>query len=291
MDLDQFTRSHFADASAAYEDATYVIFGVPYDGTTSFRPGTRFGPRAIRELSFNFESYEPAAGIDLAEVPLADIGDIEPARLPDLVVGQVREVVADLARDGKFPIVLGGEHTVTIGAVEALAPECFVVCDAHLDLRDELYETPYSHGCVSRRVYDAGVKSIFIIGARSGCAEQYAFAGRVTLYTADEVRERGITAILREIVAATAGKRTYLSIDADAVDCCETPGVGTPEPFGISTYDLREVVRTLAPQVVGFDYVEVCPIDAGQTAAVAAKLIREFIALRWKKEVAGGDQT
>ncbi len=77
MDLDQFTQSHFADASAAYEDATYVIFGVPYDGTTSFRPGTRFGPRAIREVSFNFEPYEPAVGIDLSEVPLADIGDIE----------------------------------------------------------------------------------------------------------------------------------------------------------------------------------------------------------------------
>ncbi len=187
--------------------------------------------------------------------------------------------------------MLGGEHTVTVGAVEALQPDCFVVCDAHLDLRDELYETPYSHGCVTRRVYDAGVRSIFIIGARSGCAEQYAFADRVTLYTADEVRERGITAILREIAGAIAGKRTYLSIDADAVDCCETPGVGTPEPFGITSCDLREVVRTLAPHVVGFDYVEVCPIDAGQTAAVAAKLIREFIALRWKKETGARGQT
>jgi agmatinase len=285
--MHQLTHHHFADAETPYEDAQYVIFGVPYDGTTSFRPGTRFGPRAIREVSYNFESYEPGTGIDLSEVPFIDIGDIEPARQPELVVDQVREVVADLIRDGKVPIMLGGEHSATIGAVEALAPDCYVVCDAHLDLRDELYQTRYSHGCVTRRIYDAGVHEVFIIGARSGCAEQYAFADRVTLYTPDDVRSRGIAAVLDEVSLTVAGRRTYLSIDADAIDCCLTPGVGTPEPFGLTPYDIRDVVRTFAPQVVGFDYVEVCPIDAGQTAAVATQLIREFIAYRWRHDRPG----
>lgn len=282
--MHQLTHHHFADAETAYEDAQYVIFGVPYDGTTSFRPGTRFGPRAIRELSYNFESYDPATGVDLAEVPFADIGDIEPARLPELVVGQVREVASDIVRDGKVPVMLGGEHTVTVGAVEALAPDCYVVCDAHLDLRDELYQTRYSHGCVTRRISDAGVREVVIIGARSGCAEQYAFADWVTVYTADDVRERGIAAVLDEATRAVAGRRLYLSIDADAIDCCLTPGVGTPEPFGLTPYDIRDVVRAFAPHAVGFDYVEVCPIDAGQTAAVAAQLVREFIARRWRHD-------
>ena len=223
--MHELAHLHFADADASYEDARYVIFGVPYDGTTSFKPGTRFGPRAIRELSFNFESYEPSTGIDFCEVPVADLGDLEVSRMPEEVVGQAADVAGDIVRDGKVPVMLGGEHTATVGAVRAVRPEVYVVCDAHLDLRDELDGTPYSHGCVTRRVLDA-VEDVVIIGGRSGDREQFAVAEEKTrLYSADTVRDLGIGAVLREVREHVGERRMYLSIDADAIDCCLTPGL------------------------------------------------------------------
>ena len=279
--MHELAHLHFADADASYEDARYAVFGVPYDGTTSFRPGARFGPRAIREVSFNFESYDPATGIDFFEVPVTDLGDLAVSRLPEEVAGEVADVAADIVRDGKVPVMLGGEHTATVGAVRAVRPEVYVVCDAHLDLRDELDGTPYSHGCVTRRVLEA-VEDVVIIGARSGDREQFEIAAEKTrLYTADAVRERGIGAVLREVREHVAERRIYLSIDADAIDCCLTPGLGTPEPFGMTPLEIREVVRALAPYAAGFDYVEVAPFDSGQTAAVAAQMVREFIARHW----------
>ncbi|NLB01353.1 MAG: agmatinase [Methanomicrobiales archaeon] len=279
--MHELAHSHFADADASYEDARYAIFGVPYDGTTSFRPGTRFGPRAIREISFNFESYDPATGMDLYDIPVTDLGDLAVSRLPEDLVGQVADVAGDIVRDGKVPVMLGGEHTATVGAVRAVEPDVYVVCDAHLDLRDELDGTPYSHGCVTRRVLDT-VADVVIIGARSGDREQFEVAAeRTQLYTADTVRERGIAAVLQEVREHIRERRVYLSIDADAIDCCLTPGLGTPEPFGMTPLEVREVVRTLAPYAAGFDYVEVAPFDSGQTAAVAAQMVREFIVRHW----------
>jgi agmatinase len=279
--MHELAHLHFADADASYEDARYVIFGAPYDGTTSFKPGTRFGPRAIRDLSFNFESYDPSTGIDFCDVPVADLGDLAVSKVPEELVGQVADVAGDIVGDGKIPVMLGGEHTATIGAVRAVRPDVYVVCDAHLDLRDELDGTPYSHGCVTRRVLDT-VEDVVIIGARSGDREQFEVAAeRTRLYSSDTVREQGIGAVLREVLEDIGDKRIYLSIDADAIDCCLTPGLGTPEPFGMTPLDIREVVRTLAPHAAGFDYVEVAPFDAGQTAAVAAQIVREFIARHW----------
>jgi len=276
--MHELAHLHFADADASYEDARYVFFGVPYDGTTSFRPGTRFGPRAIREFSFNFESYDPVTGVDFSGLPIADLGDLAASKVPEEVVSQVADVAGDIVRDGKIPVMLGGEHTVTVGAVRAVRPEVYVVCDAHLDLRDELDGTPYSHGCVTRRVLDT-VEDVVIIGARSGDREQFEVAAeRTRLYTADMVRDMGIGAVLAEVLEMIGDRRVYLSIDADAIDCCLTPGLGTPEPFGMTPLEIREVVRALAPHAVGFDYVEVAPLDAGQTAAVAAQMVREFIA-------------
>ncbi|HDR74060.1 MAG TPA: agmatinase [Methanoculleus sp.] len=277
-----FSHTSFADADSSYEDARYVLFGVPYDGTTSFRAGTRDGPRAIRDVSYNFETYIADIGIDLAGVPMADMGDIEPWCLPEDVVAQVRTAASQLHRDGKVPIMLGGEHSVTVGAVQALKPDAFVVADAHLDLRTEYGNTPFNHACVTRRVAEAGVDEVFIVGARSGTEEEYACARDLHLYSAGDVRSKGIGAVIDDITTAVDGRTVYLSIDADAIDCCLTPGLGTPEPFGITHWDVRDLVRALAPRAIGFDYVEVCPVDAGQTAAVAARIIRDFIASHWK---------
>lgn len=272
----------FADAITKEEEATYVILGVPYDGTTSFRPGTRYGPKAIRESSYNFESYMPYHRIDLAGVPYYDRGDIEPECTPEGVVRQVESEVGSIKKTGRIPILLGGEHSLTIGAVRAMKPEVYVVCDAHLDLRDEYRGSRFNHACTNARAIETGVKTAIVLGARSGTEDQYSRASDLILIDADEIVSRGIEAILREVLGYVGERGTYFSIDADVVDCCLTPGVGTPEPFGISPRDLRAIVRAIAPHAMAFDYVEVCPVDAGQTAALAAELIREFIASSWR---------
>ena len=279
--MQYFLKPFFADAEDAYEDSDYVIFGVPYDGTTSYLSGTRLGPKAIREASWNFETYLPDFDLDFSEISVCDMGDLEISTVPEIVICEVESAVRDFTEDNKFPVILGGEHSLTIGALNAIRPECYVVGDAHLDLRDEFGSTPFNHACVTRRAFDMGAE-IFIVGARSGPAEEFRLAGeneRIHLYTPDDVRRRGIDRICDEIISIISGRKTYLSIDADAIDCCLTPGLGTPEPFGLDTFDIRDLVRKIGPYASAFDYVEVCPTDSGQTATVAAKIIREFIAV------------
>ncbi|HJJ42840.1 MAG TPA: agmatinase [Methanocorpusculum sp.] len=276
--MQSFSNTLFADAETEYSDASYAIFGVPFDGTTSFKAGCRDAPAAIRQASYNIETYDPYNDIELPEIPFHDMGDMYAECLPDLVVDQVQDVVGDLRKDGKIPIMIGGEHSVTIGAVRALSPKWYVVCDAHLDMQDEYRGSAYNHDCVTARVSEI-TQNIIIIGARSGAREEFAHAReKYHLYTADEIRSRGIQSILKEVSELIGVDPLYLSIDADSIDCCLTPGLGTPEPFGLTPADIRDVIRTLAKNAVGFDYVEVLPNDAGQTAMVAAHLIREFIA-------------
>lgn len=281
--MDVFSHSFFADANASYTDAQYVIFGVPFDSTTTFRPGTRAGPRVIRELSYNFESYMPAFDLDLADVPFTDLGDLDVSCSPEAMVQEVQETVREIVRDKKIPVMLGGEHSITAAAVHAVHPDCFVVCDAHLDLREEFRGTANNHACTTRRVYEDSTRDIIIIGGRSGTADQFAFARKnLVLYTADILRQNGTGPALEEIRDKITGKRVYLSIDADAIDCCLTPGLGTPEPFGLVPSDIRDVIRIVAPNSVAFDYTEVCPAyDHGQAATVAGQLVREFIATHW----------
>ena len=276
--MQSFSTTLFADADAEYSSADYVLFGVPFDGTTSFKAGCRDAPLAIRQVSYNIETYLPFYDLEMTDVSVHDMGDMYVECLPDLMVEQVADAVSDLMKDEKAPIMMGGEHSVTIGAVQTLKPKWYVVCDAHLDMQDEYRGSPFNHDCVTARVSEA-VENIVIIGARSGCKEEFEYAREnYHLYTADDVEERGIRAVLDEVSELIGDDSLYLSIDADAIDCCLTPGLGTPEPFGLTPKDVRAVIRRLAKNAVGFDYVEVLPNDQGQTAMVAAHMIREFIA-------------
>ena len=276
--MQSFSTTLFADADAEYSSADYVLFGVPFDGTTSFKAGCRDAPLAIRQVSYNIETYLPFYDLEMTDVPVHDMGDMYVECLPDLMVEQVADAVSDLMKDEKVPIMMGGEHSVTIGAVQTLKPKWYVVCDAHLDMQDEYRGSPFNHDCVTARVSEV-VENIVIIGARSGCKEEFEYAREnYHLYTADDVEERGIRAVLDEVSELIGDDSLYLSIDADAIDCCLTPGLGTPEPFGLTPKDVRAVIRRLAKNAVGFDYVEVLPNDQGQTAMVAAHMIREFIA-------------
>jgi len=276
-----FSSARFADAGSTGASPETVIFGVPFDGTTTFRPGARFGPGAIRAMSYNYESYLPGFGLYLDSIPFSDLGDIEPPSVPEKVVDEVRGTAKRIIGEGAVPVMLGGEHSITTGAVEACAPDCVVICDAHLDLRDEMGGTRHSHACTTRRIADLGEETIIHIGARSGTRDQYGYADdRLVWYSSESVARRGIQAVLDEIAPLIRDRRVYLSIDADAIDCCLTPGVGNPEPFGLTPADVRDVCLACAPFVAGMDYVEVCPIDTGQTAAVAAAVIRTVIAAR-----------
>ena len=276
--MQSFSTTLFADADAEYSSADYVLFGVPFDGTTSFKAGCRDAPLAIRQVSYNIETYLPFYDLEMTDISVHDMGDMYVECLPDLMVEQVADAVSDLIKDEKVPIMMGGEHSVTIGAVQTLKPKWYVVCDAHLDMQDEYRGSPFNHDCVTARVSEV-VENIVIIGARSGCKEEFEYAREnYHLYTADDVEERGIRAVLDEVSELIGDDSLYLSIDADAIDCCLTPGLGTPEPFGLTPKDVRAVIRRLAKNAVGFDYVEVLPNDQGQTAMVAAHMIREFIA-------------
>ena len=277
--MQSFSTTLFADADADYSSAQYVIFGVPFDGTTSFKAGCRDGPAAIRAASYNLESYMPHYDVEMYEIMMHDEGDLYTECLPDLMVDQVEDTVRDIVADGKIPVMLGGEHSATIGAVRAVRPAWYLVCDAHLDSQDEYRGSRFNHDCVTARNREIVGDNIIILGARSGTREEFTSAREhARLYTADDIRDRGIAAVLDEIKTLIGSAPLYISIDADAIDCGITPGLGTPEPFGMTPLDIRTVIRTFAPQAVGFDYVEVMPSDQGQTAAVAAHLVREFIA-------------
>ncbi len=277
--MQSFSTTLFADTDAEYSSARYVIFGVPFDSTTSFKAGCRDGPAAIRAASYNLESYFPHYDLEMHEIPKHDLGDLYAECLPDLMVNQVEDTIKDIVKDGKIPVMLGGEHSATIGAVRAVKPAWYIVCDAHLDSQDEYRGSRFNHDCVTARNREIVGRNIIILGARSGTRDEFTTARELAhLYTADDIRDRGIAFVIADIKKLVGDAKVYLSIDADAIDCGLTPGLGTPEPFGMTPIEVREVVRAFAPQSIAFDYVEVMPDDQGQTAMVAAHLVREFIA-------------
>ncbi len=281
-----FNQPKMMDAPSEYGTAEYVIFGVPFDGTSSFRAGSRFAPDAMRKASANFESYNAFFDIDLAELPIHDAGDLEPYASVDDTLRDLFYAVEPIAKDGKIPIMLGGEHSLTLPCVKACAKHAgddlgVVVLDAHFDLRDEYSGLKYNHACVSRHIIDEVTDNYVSIGIRSGPKEEWDFAkeNNIRYYTPDDVATKGIKNVLDEVIEYLDCSKIYFSLDMDALDPSFAPALGTPEPFGLDALDVREMIRTLAPMSVGFDIVEIAPeYDGGQTAILGTKLMREFIA-------------
>lgn len=281
-----FNQPKMMDAPSEYGNAEYVIFGVPFDGTSSFRAGSRFAPDAMRKASANFESYNAFFDIDLAELPIHDAGDLEPYASVDDTLRDLFYAVEPIVKDGKIPIMLGGEHSLTLPCAEACAKHAgddfgVVVLDAHFDLRDEYSGLKNNHACVSRHIIDEVTDNYVSIGIRSGPKEEWDLArdNNIKYYTPDDVATKGIKDVLDEVVEYLDCSKIYLSLDMDALDPSFAPALGTPEPFGLDALDVREVIRTLAPMSVGFDIVEIAPeYDGGQTAMLGTKLMREFIA-------------
>ena len=259
----------FPGALADCDDPAYALVGAPLDASTTFQPGTRFGPERIRSVARSFEDYDHHTGQRFTDLEVCDHGDVHPGSDTAEYLEFLRGTVAEYHDDGAVPLLVGGEHTVTIAGVRALEPDVFVCLDAHLDLRESFAGNPLSHATVTHHALEETQRAV-ILGARSGSDGEWnrAEADGVTLVPPEEVPDW---------TPAFEDERVYLSLDIDVADPGFAPGTGTPEPFGLEPRTIREVVRGVAPHSVGFDVVEVNDRDDGQAATLAAKLLREFV--------------
>jgi agmatinase len=274
----------FADAHASFDDADIVLYGVPYDRTASFRSGARLGPNAIREASRNFEPYMMDHGLRLADAKVCDLGNTEEfGPTADMVEG-VRRRSADIVGKGKIPIVLGGEHSLAPASVMGFGKDIGVLgIDAHLDFRDQYLNDRFSHACSARRIADhVGVDDVVYMGVRSFSEEEAADIERLglTYVSAFDIHESGIERAVDRALNAVSEEKIYLTIDIDGIDPAYAPAVGNPEPFGLSPLQVKSVLNKIGPRLVGMDVNEVAPgWDHGQTALLAARIVREGIAV------------
>jgi len=273
----------FADAAAAFGDADIVLYGVPFDRTASFRSGARLGPNAIREASWNFESYMMDHKLRVTDVKVCDAGNTEEFGPTRDMVESVRRRSEDIVRKGKIPIVLGGEHSIAPASVMGFDKSIGVLgIDAHLDFRDEYLNDRFSHACSARRIADhVGVDDVVYMGVRSFSEEESRDLGRLGLayVSAYDIHEGGIDRAVDRALKAVNEEKIYLTIDLDGVDPAYAPAVGNPEPFGLSPLHVKSLINKIGPRLVGMDINEVAPgWDHGQTALLAARLVREAIA-------------
>ena len=265
---------------ADYDAARFVVLPVPYEGTVTYQKGTARAPHAVIDASRNMELYDEGLGFETCELGIHTLEPIEAADEPEDVAGEVRRVVTQLLADKKVVAMIGGEHSITFGAVGA-AKESFddlsvVQLDAHADLRDAYDGSRYSHACVMRRCLEvAPVTQVGIRSLSKAEAELLKTEPNVTTYFAHEIREAGLARMHEEILS-TLTDHVYLTIDVDAFDPAAVPGTGTPEPGGLSWEEVTGFIRVLAgeKEIVAFDVVEVTPM-AGSVVSefLAAKLI------------------
>lgn len=272
----------FIGCESDYEEADIVILGAPFDSTASFRPGARFGPKEIRVNSQGIETYSPGLHRDLTDEKIHDAGDLElPIGDTKKTIDKIEEKISVFLEDGKLPVLLGGEHLVTLGAVKACAKKYpnlqLIHFDAHADVRDDYLGVKLSHACVIRRCWEIlGDDRIYQFGIRSGDRSEF-----------DWVKE-GHTELkyfnfqdLNEILEDLRGKPVYLTVDLDILDPSVLPGTGTPEAGGVTYVELLREIREVIgrSRIVGCDIVELAPnLDpSGMSTMVASKLLREVL--------------
>ena len=272
----------FIGCDADYKDARIVLFGAPFDSTTSFRPGTRFAPHAIRSESFGLETYSPWLDRDLEDISVFDSGDIELCiGSADKALDQISERTATILADGKIPFMIGGEHLVTLGAFREVFkkyPDIHIIhFDAHTDLRDDYLDVKLSHACVIRRCHDlVGDGRIHQFGIRSGerAEWQWARAGHTDLHPFSFDG-------LSETIKGLGSTPVYFTIDLDVMDPSVFPGTGTPEYGGVTFMQLLEAIKTVCGccNIIGLDVNELCPPydQTGASTAAVCKIIRELL--------------
>jgi agmatinase len=284
-----YSGNVFIKSHQNYDEAQAVIYGMPMDWTVSYRPGSRFGPQRIREVSIGLEEYSPYLDRDLEEVKYFDAGDIPlPFGNPQRSLDEIEKFVTQLLADGKVPVGMGGEHLVSWPVMKAVAekyPDLAIIhMDAHTDLRESYEGEELSHSTPIRKIANhIGPKNVYSFGIRSGMKEEFVWAKENGMHISKfEVLEP-----LKEVLPTLAGRPVYVTIDIDVLDPAHAPGTGTVDAGGITSRELLASIHAIAGSdinVVGFDLVEVAPIydSSEQTANTASKLIREMI-LGWVK--------
>lgn len=270
----------FIGCERAFSESKLVLFGAPFDGTTSYRPGARFASAAIRAESYGIETYSPYLDKDLTDISVYDAGDIE---LPFGNTRRALDIIEDFAdkiiSEGKMPLMLGGEHLVTLSVIRSLAkkyPNIHIIhFDAHADLRDDYLGEKLSHACVMRRCWEMlGDSKIHQFGIRSGDKDEFSWA--VNHVNMCKFNFDTIDDTIKQI----ADKPVYLSIDLDVLDPSEFPATGTPEAGGVSFNNLLDAIKKVSKlNIIGADMVELSPPydTSGTSTALACKLLRELL--------------
>ncbi|NOZ88533.1 MAG: agmatinase [Crenarchaeota archaeon] len=294
--------SVFGGSEREPESAVVLVTGIPFEATTSYLPGTRLAPQFIREASANIEFYSLRAGLDVDEVPIADLGDVAPTLDVEKMLDTVSRVAEALAAaysapPDRLPVYLGGEHTVTLGILRGLTriglpePPCVVSLDAHLDMRDEYLGQRLGHANVMRRAAElVGAERIAVIGARAFAREEFDYAAASGAVVVDVAEARGgpreaARRVLKRLSAAGCG-HLHLTVDMDVFDPGFAPGVGNPEPEGLAPGEAFDMIHEVIGEAVrsglsvSVDVVELSPPgDCGRaTSALAAKTVVEAIA-------------
>lgn len=271
----------FLGCDREYEDAKIVLFGAPFDSTTSYRPGTRFASRTMRAESYGLETFSPYLDLDLEDAHVFDGGDLElPFGSVEDALQQIEEFAQIVLDDDKIPLMIGGEHLVTLGAARAAVknyPDLHVIhFDAHADLREDYLGAKLSHATVLHRVWDlVGDGRIFQFGIRSGDRAEFAW-GKQHVKT-----QRFNFNGLEDTVQKLQGRPVYFTVDLDVLDAAVFPGTGTPEAGGVSFDELRRAMKLVADScnIVACDMVELSPPydQSGISTATALKLLREYL--------------
>ena len=267
-------------------DSKAIVFGIPFDSTHSYKPGTRFGPDAIRDAFNNIEIFHPDFQVDLESVNIEDLGNTKHTVVPDEMLNMVKKITTELLEKNKQLFILGGEHLITYGTYMSFPKETgYVVFDAHYDLRDEYADIKLSHAAYLRRIIEErGADNILHVGARAFVKEELEFLTehKIKTITDRDIRNGQGPKLLKDAVSVF--DKMYTSYDLDVLDPAFAPGVGNPEAAGITSRELFDMIYSLEDKKVsGIDIVELNPsFDNGSTAALAAKIMSTMIAMNLK---------
>ena len=277
----------YAGAESDYDSADAVIFGVPYDRTSSFKAGAREAPAHVRAASYNFEELHFEHGLDVPSLNIFDYGNCDDFFLPEDMIEEVKFSIGPAIRDKKFTVAIGGEHSINIPIIQSFEKKgiSLITIDAHLDSRDEYLGTPNSHACVTRRASEhLGIENVFALGIRSISREELERDDIIPHITSFDIFEKGIAWAMKKALDSVKNEKVYLSLDIDGIDPAFAPGTGTPEPFGLTPLDVKKIINGIGDRLVGFDVTEVCPPadPSGITSVLAARFINEVLTVHAK---------
>lgn len=279
----------FGDFTSEYTDystAAIAILPVPYDGTSTWIKGADKGPEALLDASFNLEFYDIETGTEVYKKGIATLAPVTEDSSPEAMSAEVEKAMDNILADGKFPVLIGGEHSVSIGAFRAVAKKyddlSIIQFDAHSDMRDEYEGSSHNHACVMARALEL-TDSVTQVGIRSSDTSELKNINPSRIFHAYKIKEQQGW---EKDVSAQLKKNVYITIDLDVLDPAYLPSTGTPEPDGLSYRDLLRTIGLIAKEhnVVGLDVVELCPNPASKASDfLAAKLIYQILSLVFNK--------